>query len=136
MRENILNSLKKGKEFYHELIQNYRGVLPEHIIAGGQNIIDEDFPNKVNVFLSILNRAEDEENKYTAVRNIDEAIQLFENDRIQESIDKVIANQDIKGYSPLKNKILSSEEMLEVARYGIESGKELLALQLMAGKMG
>lgn len=135
MRENILNSLKRGKELYQELIQDYSGVLPEHIIAGGESTIKQEFPNKVNAFISILNMNESDDNKYAPISTVDEAINLFEDERIQESINKTITNENIKGYSPLKDKILSSEEMLEAARFGIESGKELLALQIMSGKI-
>lgn len=135
MRENILNSLKRGKELHQELIQNYSGILPEHIISGGESTIKKELPNKVNAFISILNMSESDDDKYSPINNVDEAINLFEDEKIQKSIDKTIANENIKGFSPLKDKILSSEEMLEAARFGIESGKELLALQIMSGKL-
>lgn len=135
MRENILNSLKRGKELHQELIQNYSGILPEHIIAGGESTIKQEFPNKVNSFISILNMSKSDDDKYAPINNLDEAINLFEDENIQKSIDNTIANENIRGYSILKEKILSSEEMLEAARIGIESGKELLALQIMSGKL-
>lgn len=135
MRENILNSLKRGKELHQELIQNYSEILPDHIIAGGESTIKQEFPNKINTFISILNMSESDDDKYAPINNVDEAINLFEDEKIQKSIDKTIANENIKGYSPLKDNILSSEEMLEAARFGIESGRELLALQIMAGKL-
>jgi hypothetical protein len=135
MRENILNSLKRGKELHQELIQNYSEILPEDIIASGESTFKKEFPNKVNTFISILNMSESDDDKYAPINNVDEAINLFEDEKIQKSIDKTIANENIKGYSPLKDKKMSSEEMLEAARFGIESGKELLALQIMSGKL-
>lgn len=134
MRENILHLLKKGKDLHQELIENYIGILPKNIIAGGDNTISEDFPNKVNAFLSILNMDEGKE-KYKAISNVDEAIKLFEDVNLQIAIDKTINNKNINGFSELRNQILSSEEMLEAARFSIESGTELLNLQIMAGKL-
>lgn len=134
MRENILHLLKKGKKLHLELIADYSGILPENILSGGNNTINEDFPNKINTFLSILNINEGED-KYKTVTNVDEAIELFEDKNIQISIDNTIHNKSINGFSELRNQILSSEEMLEAARFSIESGADLLSLQIMAGKL-
>jgi hypothetical protein len=134
MRTEILKLLNKGKELHTELIAEYSGILPENIIDGGNRTISEDIPNKTNAILTILNMAEKEE-KYSPINNIDDAINLFENENIQESIDKAIGNKDLAGYSPLKNKKLSAAEILENAKFGIESGVQLLSMQIMAGKL-
>lgn len=132
MRNEILHLLKKGKELHTDLINNYSGILPENIIEGGNRTISQDIPSKTNAILTILNMAEKEE-KFSPVNDIDNAIRLFENEEIQISIDKAIENKDLTGFSPLKNQTLSTAEILNNAKFGIESGVQLLSMQTRLG---
>lgn len=134
MRIEILNLLYKGKELHDELVAEYSGILPENIIDGGNRTVSEDIPNKTNAILTILNMVEGEE-RYLSIKSIEEAISLFENETIQESIDKAIENESLVGYSPLKNQKLSVAEILDNAKFGIESGVQLISMQIMAGKL-
>ncbi|WP_417238925.1 hypothetical protein [Bizionia sp.] len=134
MRTEISKLLNKVKELHAELIGNYSEILPQNIIDGGNRTIEEDIPNKINAILSILNMAEKEE-KYAPIKNIDEAINLFNEENIQESIDKAIANKNLVGFSSLKNEKLNVAEILENARFGIESGAQIISMQIVAGKL-
>jgi|GEM_PF-6237602 hypothetical protein len=134
MRTEILELLNTGKKFHAKLIANYSEVLPENIIDGGNQTISQDIPNKTNVILNILNMAEREE-KYSRIDNIDEAINLFENEDIQESIDKAIENKNLIGYSLFKNEKLSTNEIIDNAKFGIKTGVRSINMLIRAGEL-
>jgi hypothetical protein len=132
MREQILNTLTKAKSNFEEIINNYSDVLPKNITDGSQNSIEVEIPKFVNNFLYILNASEQKET-YSDVKNIDEAIELFKNPELDNVITKAIENKTITGVSSKGN--LAAKEILESSKFGIESGNQLLAMQIMAGKL-
>ena len=134
MREKILNLLKTGKMLHHELIEKYSNVLPANIIIGGNETFEKELPEKVNVIIDILNTAEKDE-KYKRINDIDESIALFQKTELQNSIDKALSNEELIGYSALKNKKLSRKEILNNAISIIESEVQFLNLLLATGKM-
>ncbi|KRD58497.1 hypothetical protein ASE40_19410 [Flavobacterium sp. Root935] len=132
MREQILNSLTKAKSDFKNIIENYSDVLPKKITDGSQNSVDTEIPKFVNNFLYILNVSE-QKNVYTDIKNIDEAIELFKNPDLDTIIQKAIENKTIIGTNSKGN--LAAKEILEASKFGIDSGAELLAMQLIAGKL-
>jgi len=132
MREEILNGITKGKSTYENIIENYSQTLPKNIIDGSKNSVDVEIPKFVNNFLYILNAAE-QKNMYSDIKNIDEAIELFKNPELDDSIAKAIENKTIVGISNKGN--LAAKEILEASMFGIDSGLQLLEMQLMAGKL-
>lgn len=132
MREEILAILNSAADTYNNIIINYSNVLPKNIIDGSHNSIEVEIPKFVNNFFSILNAVEGE-NKHTPIKNITEAIELFKKTQLDEEIDKALENLTIVGVGVQGN--LNTKELLEACKYGIESGNQVLKMQLMAGKL-
>ena len=133
MRTEILKLLSTGKKLNNELASSYSEVLSQHIIDSAKHIITDDLPNKVNAFLSILNTVENEE-KYSHLDSIDDAISLFENEEIQKYIDIAADNKDLSGLSPLTGKTSNLSEVLNNALKGMESSIQLISVQIQLGE--
>ena len=67
------------------------------------------------------------------MKSVDEAIELFKNEDLDATIEKAIENKTITGISEKGN--LAAKEILEASKFGIESGTQLLGMQLMGGKL-
>lgn len=134
MRSKILELLLKGKELHNELITNFSNVLPENIIEGGNDNVNTDMPKKINAILSLLNMSEKKEVFYP-IKNLDEAIEVFKNENLDKVIERAISNEDLIGFSELKNETLSVKDILENAEFGINSGVQLLQMQIQAGEL-
>lgn len=132
MREEILNSITKGKSTFEEIIEKYSEVLPKNILDGSRNSVDVEIPKFINNFLSILNASE-QKTLYPAVKNIDEAIELFKKPELDVSIENAIENKTFIGVGIKGN--LTAKEILEASKFGIDSGVQLLGMQLMGGKL-
>lgn len=132
MREQILNNLIKAKSNFEEIIENYSDILPKIITDGSRDSVSVEIPKFVNNFVFILNATEQRE-LYPTIKNIEEAIELFQNQDLDNSIAKAIENKTITGISAKGN--LAAKEILETAKFGIESGTELLSMQLISGKL-
>ncbi|MCZ8167945.1 MAG: hypothetical protein ACK5RV_11820 [Flavobacterium sp.] len=132
MRKEILDNLTKAKANFEEIIGEYSDVLPKNITDGSRNTIDTEIPKFVNNFLYILNASEQKE-VYSNVKSVDEAIELFKNEDLDATIEKAIENKTITGISEKGN--LAAKEILEASKFGIESGTQLLGMQLMGGKL-
>ena len=134
MRNKILELLLKGKDLHNELITKFSDVLPENIIEGGNDNVNSDMPKKINVILSLLNMSEKKE-VFPPINNLDEAIEVFKNGNLDEAIERAISNTDLLGFSELKNETLSVKDILENAEFGINSGVQLLQMQIQAGEL-
>ena len=132
MREQILNSLTKAKSNFEEIIENYSDVLPKNITDGSRNSMDVEIPKFVNNFLFVLNASEQQQ-VYPDIKTVDEAIELFKNIDLDEVITQAIENKTITGVSAKGN--LAAKEILEASKFGIESGTQLLGMQLIGGKL-
>ena len=132
MRKQILYNLTKAKANFEEIIGEYNEVLPKNIIDGSRDTINTEIPKFVNNFLYILNASEQKE-VYSNVKNVDEAIGLFKNEDLDAIIEKAIENKTITGISEKGN--LGAKEILEASKFGIESGTQLLGMQLISGKL-
>lgn len=132
MRKGTLNKIVKAKATFEELISDYTAVLPANIVDGGRNTIDIEIPKFVNNFLMTLNSVE-QEKLYNEVKNIDEAIELFEKPELDISIEKAIENKTIVGVGTKGT--ISAKEILEACVYGVNSGLQLLEMQLSMGKL-
>lgn len=132
MREQILNNLIKAKSNFEEIIENYSDILPKIITDGSRDSVSVEIPKFVNNFVFILNATEQKE-LYPTIKSIEEAIELFKNPDLDNSITKAIENKTITGISANGN--LAAKEILETAKFGIESGTELLSMQLISGKL-
>ena len=133
MKDKILNELNLANSLYHELIQNYKNVLPENIIAGSINNFEVEIPKFVNNFLSILNSVEGHE-VFKPVKTIGNALEIFNEQAIDSSIEKTIENKNIVGIGG-KTGTLSAKELLDASVDGIESGVRLLNMQLKLAKL-
>lgn len=133
MRTEILKLLTSAKKLNNQLADNYSDVLPPHILDSSKKAVSVDLPNKVNAFLSILNTIENDE-KYTHLDTLEDAISLFENEDIQKSIDKTADNEDLTGISPLQEKAFTLSEILGNALDGMESSVKLISVQIQLGE--
>lgn len=132
MREEVLDLLIKSRKTFNQIIDELSIALPENILQGSRNSVEVQIPKFANNFIHILNKVE-QKKLYSENNNIDEAIEVFSNPDLDVSIEKTIQNTSI--IVETTEGSMSAHETLQACLEGIDSGFQLLNIQLKVGKL-
>lgn len=119
MRKEILRLLEKGKELHEKLLSRYNETLPTTIIERGNRIVESELPDKINAILVILN-ADAQSKKFMPVNTLQQAIDLFKNKELQNSIDSAIANKGLVGLSNYDDCLITVQDLFNNTKIEIE----------------
>lgn len=133
MRKEILRLLENGKELHEELISNNNQTLPSNIFERGDRIVDKELPGQVNAILAILN-ADARMKKYVPVTDLQQAIDLFREQEMQDAIDSAIANKGLTGLSICEDCFVTVQELLDTIKYEMQTHVNTLRIQKGKGK--
>jgi hypothetical protein len=132
MREQILSYLTGTVISYNELNLLTSNNYIQQFLASSKQTIEIDIPSYINNFISIINLVEQLEFNQK-VENIEEAIILFSNPKLDTYIEVAFANTHVVAIGS-KLSSMTAKQILEIYKDAVRESFKVIQLQTTVAK--
>lgn len=131
---DLKGSLENANKFFSEINVSISSNLTQAILQNAKRTIEIEIPDQINNIISLNNRC-NPDNPLEHVLDLVEAHDLVKSAIFLESINRVMANTEIIGFSPLKNMNIGSNEILSEILEHIKTSEGALRLTVPLSRM-